>query len=124
MAKQFDVVGKIIAYESGEMEHEEIVEFFQHLVNTGMAWQLQGSYGRAAMALIAAGEITQPAPKKAKKKKTFRVRWEIDIEATTPRDAAVKALEIQRDPESIATVFEIEGLMIDLFLKETWKAKE
>lgn len=49
----------------------------------------------------------------------YLVRWEIDIEADTPREAAVKALEIQRDTESIATVFhvfvtdEIAGAHID-----------
>ena len=35
----------------------------------------------------------------------YLVRWDIDIEATSPRDAAKKALEVQRDPKSIATVF-------------------
>jgi hypothetical protein len=37
----------------------------------------------------------------------MRVRWEIDIEARTPREAARKALDIQRDPASIATVFDV-----------------
>lgn len=38
---------------------------------------------------------------------TFKVRWEIDIDADTPREAAYQALQIQRDPQSIATVFEV-----------------
>lgn len=51
-----DVVGKIMKYESGEMtEIEEVTEFFQHLIDTGSAWTLQGSYGRTAEALIEAG---------------------------------------------------------------------
>jgi len=37
----------------------------------------------------------------------MRVRWEIDLEARTAKEAARKALRIQRDPESIATVFEV-----------------
>ena len=37
----------------------------------------------------------------------YRVTWCIDIEAATPEDAAREALAIQRDPESIATVFEV-----------------
>lgn len=37
----------------------------------------------------------------------YLVQWEIDIEADSPREAAVKALRIQRDPESIATVFAV-----------------
>jgi hypothetical protein len=35
----------------------------------------------------------------------YRVRWDIDIDAQTPMEAAQKALEIHRNPESIATVF-------------------
>jgi hypothetical protein len=38
----------------------------------------------------------------------YRVVWEIDIEdAKTPLEAAQKALEIQRDPNSAATVFQV-----------------
>ncbi len=35
----------------------------------------------------------------------YRVTWEIDIDDETPRGAAVQALDIHRDPNSIATVF-------------------
>lgn len=49
---------KIIAFENGEMTEDELVEFFQGLVDTGMAWNMQGMYGRTAMALIEAGLIT------------------------------------------------------------------
>ena len=38
----------------------------------------------------------------------YRVIWEIDIEADSPTKAAQKALEIQRDPQSIATVFTVK----------------
>lgn len=57
--KSYDVTGNIIAYECGELDQEQTIELFQHLVNTGMAWQLQGSYGRTAAALIEAGEISR-----------------------------------------------------------------
>lgn len=40
-------------------------------------------------------------------KQTYRVRWEIEIISTAPEDAATQALLIQRDPESIATVFSV-----------------
>jgi len=37
----------------------------------------------------------------------YRVVWEIDIDAESHEDAARKALEIHRDPDSIATVFTV-----------------
>ena len=37
--------------------------------------------------------------------KNYYVTWSIEVEATSPKVAAEMALEIQRDPESIATVF-------------------
>ena len=50
---------KIIAFECDEMEtEEEVIELFQELVDTGMAWSLQGSYGRAARDLINMGYVT------------------------------------------------------------------
>jgi len=50
------MVDKIIRYENGTMVNEtEIIEFFQELINTGMAWSLQGHYGRTAMRLIEEG---------------------------------------------------------------------
>ena len=37
----------------------------------------------------------------------YRVVWTIDIDAETPTDAARKALEIHRNPDSWATHFEV-----------------
>jgi len=39
----------------------------------------------------------------------YKVRWEIDVDARSHREAARKALKIQRDPESLATVFEVRS---------------
>ena len=39
--------------------------------------------------------------------KSFRVVWEIDIDAKSALAAAQEALRIQRDPESTATVFSV-----------------
>jgi hypothetical protein len=52
------LVGQIVEYESGEMGQAEMVQFFQEIVNSGMAWELQGSYGRTAMNLIEAGLVS------------------------------------------------------------------
>lgn len=37
---------------------------------------------------------------------TYRVSWLIDVEADTPREAVEKALKVQRDSSSNATVFQ------------------
>lgn len=55
--KNFDLTGQIIAFENGNLSEDEVIELFQHLVDTGMAWQLQGSYGRMANNLINAGYV-------------------------------------------------------------------
>jgi len=51
------LVNNIIAYESGELTNQEVVYLFAELVKSGMAWTLQGHYGRTASALIEAGYI-------------------------------------------------------------------
>lgn len=45
----------LIAYESGELDEEETIDFFQQLIDNGLAWKLQGHYGRTAMSYIKAG---------------------------------------------------------------------
>jgi hypothetical protein len=57
--KEYDVVGHIIQWEAGEMSAQDTVEFFSHLVKSGMAWSLQGRYGRQAAALIERGILDE-----------------------------------------------------------------
>jgi len=52
-------IDQIIAYEQGELDDEEIITLFQDLIDSGLAWQLQGHYGRTASALIASGYCTE-----------------------------------------------------------------
>lgn len=56
-----DQVDNIIAYEQGELDEEDTITLFQSLINSGLAWQLQGSYGRTAMAMVDAGLCEMPA---------------------------------------------------------------
>ena len=53
--KEFDTVGYIMDYESGEISDERVLELFSHLIKTGQAWTLQGSYGRQVRRLIDCG---------------------------------------------------------------------
>lgn len=57
-----DLTGNIVAYEEGKLSEPQTIRLFQHLENTGLAYQLQGSYGRMTTSLIGAGLI-KPNPK-------------------------------------------------------------
>jgi hypothetical protein len=52
-------IDQIMRYENGEMDEDEMIEFFQGLVDSGVAWTLQGGYGRMASNLIRAGRVVQ-----------------------------------------------------------------
>lgn len=43
---------RILDYEMGDISEDDMLELFQELVDTGMAWRLQGHYGRTADYLI------------------------------------------------------------------------
>ena len=58
--KQSEVVTKVIAFENGELNAEEILLLFRYLVETGLINQLQGTYQRVARLLIANGNIELP----------------------------------------------------------------
>lgn len=50
---------RIMDFEDGLLDADEVIELFQSLINSGMAWQLQGCYGRMADRLITAGKCTR-----------------------------------------------------------------
>jgi hypothetical protein len=54
------LVDQLIAYEEGQITGDEEIAFFEHLVQTGTCWQLQGHYQRVAATLIEAGLIKPP----------------------------------------------------------------
>jgi hypothetical protein len=51
----YDKLGAMMAWEEGELDDTETIELFQHLIDSGLAWSLQGCYGRMAAALIERG---------------------------------------------------------------------
>ena len=55
--KKYDLVSAIMGYEDGSLDQDEEIELFQHLVDTGQAWTLQGMYGRQAQRMLDAGLI-------------------------------------------------------------------
>lgn len=60
MAEAVNCLDAIIAFEQGELGEDETIALFQRLVDNGMAWRLQGVYGRTAVQLIEAGLVTPP----------------------------------------------------------------
>lgn len=63
--KKFNLVNEIMEFESEGLPPKREKKLFQNLVNSGMAFQLQGRFGRQAAAMIRAGIIK---PRKKKKK--------------------------------------------------------
>lgn len=56
---EFDIPQFLIDFEAEGLSGNEVVEGFQHLINSGFCWELQGFYGRFAMDLIKAGYCFQ-----------------------------------------------------------------
>jgi hypothetical protein len=55
----FNQLDSMIAWEQGDLDDEGTVELFQNLLDTGLAWQLQGCYGRMTQRLLDAGYISR-----------------------------------------------------------------
>ena len=53
-----ELVDRIMSYEQGDMTEEEMIDFFQELLDENLLGQLQGHYGRTGHALVQAGLIT------------------------------------------------------------------
>jgi hypothetical protein len=60
MAK-YDTVGKMMEFERGLLPKKEAVELFQHLIDSGIVWNLQGHYGRVAETLLKSGQCRTAA---------------------------------------------------------------
>lgn len=53
-----NMINAIIQYESGDMSHDDIIQFFAKLVETGLISAMQGHYQRTAQDLIEGGYIS------------------------------------------------------------------
>lgn len=59
MASDPKLINQIIAWETNGLSARETIQFFSKLVKSGMAWKLQGMYGRQADALIKNGYLSK-----------------------------------------------------------------
>jgi len=53
-----EMIDKMMAYEEGMLDGAGMVYLFSELIKNGMAWSLQGHYGRMASRLIETGILT------------------------------------------------------------------
>lgn len=57
----FDAVGIAEGFVQAESK-EQVIEAWQYLIDTGLAWKLQGWFGRTASHLIGEGVCEEPNP--------------------------------------------------------------
>ncbi len=56
----YDASACVEGFDGEEHDQDTIISAWQYLLDTGLCWQLQGWYGRAANELIEAGYIIPP----------------------------------------------------------------
>ncbi|AKY03819.1 hypothetical protein SEA_VERSE_65 [Streptomyces phage Verse] len=59
MSKMGSLAIDLISYEEGALDDADTLNLFATLVKSGMAWTLQGHYGRTARNLIDSGFLTE-----------------------------------------------------------------
>ena len=67
-------IDRIIAFENGDLNNQEVVDLFQELVNDGSAWTLQGAYGRMAVSLIQSGDVRRSETGRARSARLARAQ--------------------------------------------------
>lgn len=55
-----DMYDAVMNIEEGACCEETYIASMQHLINTGLVWRLQGSFGRRAVEMIEAGVCYAP----------------------------------------------------------------
>lgn len=54
-----DFIDRMIEWENGELDDSGVLILFSQLISNGMAYTLQGAYGRMARLLIESGYISE-----------------------------------------------------------------
>lgn len=91
-------IPSVQATDTSEGSFKNVATFHSYAEAVAFTTAAFGSDDEGKVDLISGGSMPD---------KSYRVTWEIDIDAASPREAAEKALHIQRDPDSIATVFTV-----------------
>lgn len=60
--EELDIVSMLMEFDDGTQEPAQTLKMFQHLIDTGAVWKLQGTYGRLATDLIRQGQCHLPYP--------------------------------------------------------------
>jgi len=55
-----DLLDRLMDFEAGLLDEDATITLFQSLIDSGLAWTLQGSYGRMAQMLIEDGACAPP----------------------------------------------------------------
>lgn len=66
------MISKLVAYETGQLDDDEVVALFQQLLDTGVLYLLQGHYLRTAQCFLKEGLITKSPSKKARRRAAKR----------------------------------------------------
>lgn len=71
-SKEEFMISKLVAYETGKLDDNEVIVLFQHLLDTGIICSLQGHYQRVAQSLLEEGLITRSPAKKVRRRAAKR----------------------------------------------------
>jgi hypothetical protein len=52
-----NVITYMMDYEMGNLSPDNIIKLFQYLLDSGMSWKLQGTYGRMTKTLLDSGYL-------------------------------------------------------------------
>lgn len=110
----FSVTDYIIRWESGDLEFDEEVRLFQHLIDTGMVYQLQGFYGRHAQMMLDEGYLTLPKQEEPAEAKLAAIKRGSSRRGrpTTKRVGAMVSMAQRRHKGAGIIIDRIENLNI------------